>query len=54
MYTYAPIKGYKIDNIYYSDTDGNMKKDKLNKLIYDDNYHISRYYKENGYKNRLL
>jgi hypothetical protein len=39
-------KGYKINNIYYSDNDGAIVKTTLNKLKDDDQIHYSRYYRK--------
>lgn len=38
-------KGYCIKNIYYSNENGNIIKNKIKNLIDDDNKHLSRYYK---------
>jgi len=38
-------KGYSIKNIYYSDENGKIIKNKIQNLINDDNKHLSRYYK---------
>ena len=38
-------KGYKIQNIYYSDSDGNIVKTKLFNLI-NEEQHYSRYYRK--------
>jgi hypothetical protein len=43
---YLPIKkGYKIQNVYYSDNEGNIIKQSLTKLDNEDK-HYSRYYKQ--------
>ena len=39
-------KGYKLNNIYYSDNDGNIIKTSLNKLKNDEEIHISRFYRK--------
>jgi cytidine deaminase len=39
-------KGYKLNNIYYSDNDGNIVKTSLNKLKNDEEIHISRFYRK--------
>jgi cytidine deaminase len=39
-------KGYKINNIYYSDNDGNIVKTTLNKLKNDEEIHYSRFYRK--------
>jgi hypothetical protein len=40
-----PKKGYKIQNIYYSDTDGNIVKTNLFKLM-NTEQHYSRFYRK--------
>lgn len=47
MQTIPHKKGYKIENVYYSDNDGNIVKTTLSKLINEDVQHYSRYYKKN-------
>ena len=37
-------KGYKIKNVYYSCTDGSIKKEHLNKLSQDENQYITKFY----------
>lgn len=49
---YSPIKGYKINNVYYSDTNGEIIKKKLSHMFSEGNYHFSSYYK-NIQKNKL-
>lgn len=44
MKTLPEKKGYKIQNIYYSDADGNIVKTTLNNLDIEEK-HISKYYK---------
>jgi cytidine deaminase len=39
-------KGYKINNIYYSDNDGAIVKTTLNKLKNDEQIHYSRFYRK--------
>jgi len=45
----AESRGYKINKIYYSNSDGNIECHKLNDLIASNNLHISAYYKTNNY-----
>lgn len=45
--------GYKINNVYYSNSDGTLTKTTLSQLIHSNDYHISRYYRENGYNSYL-
>ena len=42
-------KGYKINNIFYTDQNGNIEKKKLGELLNDD-LHISRMYTERSFK----
>ena len=41
----APKKGYRINKVYYTDDKGNLIENRLNKLILEENYHISKYYR---------
>ena len=45
----AEYKGYKINNIYFSNKDGNIECHRLINLIYSNDLHISSYYKLNNY-----
>jgi hypothetical protein len=38
-------KGYKIEDIYYSDYDGSIVKTSLKKLSVDDSVHVSGFYR---------
>lgn len=38
-------KGYKIEDIYYSDYDGSIVKTSLGKLAMDDSVHVSGFYR---------
>ena len=42
-------KGYIIKNVSYSDSTGEIITTSLNKLISDENFHVSKYYKNNSY-----
>ena len=46
METIPDKKGYKIQNIYYSDNDGNIIKTTLNSLK-NEEHHYSRFYRQN-------
>lgn len=51
MYNFAlKKKGYKINNVYYSTTDGTIEKKKLTTLIFEEEFHVSRYYKKTNFK----
>lgn len=50
MFCYATKKGYRITNVYYSTADGTIQKKKLLDLIFNDELHISRYYKLHNLK----
>ncbi len=54
MYSYAPKKGYKICNVYYSNSQGEIVKDKLTNLIRSDNKHVTRYYRSKGIDSQWL
>lgn len=41
-------KGYVIDKIYYSDESGNIVSSNISKLLYDEQPHVSRFYKGNN------
>jgi cytidine deaminase len=43
-------KGYRVKNIYYSNTNGKIIKKSLNTLMYDDEIHVSRFYREKKFK----
>ena len=45
----AEARGYKINKIYYSNSDGKIECHNLNDLITSDILHISAYYKINNY-----
>lgn len=45
MKNLCPQKGYKINNIYYSDENGIIIEKKLSNMIREGNYHYSSYYK---------
>lgn len=43
-------KGYIIKNVSYSDSNGEIITTSLNKLISDENFHVSKYYKNRNFK----
>ena len=47
-------KGYKVKNIFYSDDKGNIIKKTLNSLLYKEDYHVSRFYRENNFKSSII
>ena len=42
----APLKGYKIDKVFFTNECRNIVGCKLNDLINDPNKHVTKYYKE--------
>jgi len=54
MKDFAPIMGYRINWIYYSDEKGLMQKTKLNELFKSNTFHVSSYYKNSHFKHPLL
>lgn len=50
----APLMGYKIKWIYYSDENGELQRTKLKDLFSDGDFHLSSYYRNSGYKHKLL
>jgi hypothetical protein len=44
METIPERKGYKLQNIYYSDDKGNINKTSLN-ILKNEEHHYSRYYR---------
>ena len=48
-----PKKGYKIDNIHYSDNEGNIIRSSLAKLDTEEK-HFSKYYRRKPNSNALL
>jgi cytidine deaminase len=49
MCTLPQKKGYKINNIFYTDQNGTIEKKKLGELLNDD-LHISRMYTDKNFK----
>ena len=45
--------GYRIKNVIYSNSDGTFTKAKLTDLVHSNHQHISRFYRNNGYKSSL-
>lgn len=45
LYKHLPVKGYILDTIYYSASDGELKETNLSLLTKED-MHMTRYYKE--------
>jgi len=43
-------KGYIIKNVSYSESTGEIITTSLNKLISDENFHVSKYYKNHNFK----
>lgn len=41
-----PDKGYKLQNVYYSDQEGNICQSTLRGLFKDEHIHMSRYYRD--------
>lgn len=53
MCTLAPKKGYRIMNVFYTNSDGNIEKHKLSSLVSSDNVHVSKLFSVRGYKHKL-
>lgn len=47
-------RGYIVKNISYSDANGNIVNISLKKLIEEDDYHISRYYRMHNFQYKML
>ena len=45
-------KGYKIEDIYYSENDRTIVKTNINKLLNESSHHMSSYYRNNRYLQR--
>ena len=43
-------KGYKIENVYYSENDETIIKSNVNKLLDENNHHVTSYYRNNMHK----
>jgi cytidine deaminase len=43
-------KGYKVRNIYYSNEDGKIIRKTLTDLLYNEELHMSRFYREKNFK----
>lgn len=54
MKDYAPLMGYRINWVYYSDENGRLKKSKLNDLICAPDLYLTSYYRNNNFKHPLL
>jgi cytidine deaminase len=54
MFCYATKKGYKVNNVYYSTADGTIQKKKLLDLIFNEELHVSRYYKVHNLKHAWI
>jgi len=50
MFCYATKKGYKVNNVYYSTKDGTIQKKKLLDLIFNEELHVSKYYRLHNLK----
>jgi len=53
MSTIPQKKGYKINNIFYTNGEGNIEKHKLQSLLYSDDIHVSKHFSDRGYKLNL-
>ena len=45
-------RGYKIEDIYYSENNGTIIKTNINKLLNEPVHHVSSYYRNNQYLHR--
>jgi len=45
-----PKRGYKMDDVYYTDKEGMIQKIKFNKLVHEKDVHISSYYRHSNFK----
>jgi cytidine deaminase len=45
-------RGYKIEDIYYSENDETIIKTSINKLLNESSHHISSYYRNSRYLQR--
>lgn len=46
LQTKLPEKGYKIQNIFYTNQQGDIREETLKSLLEDENMHMSKYYRE--------
>ena len=44
-----PKKGYVVNDVYYSDRDGNIVATRLASLLQEENPHLSTYYKQRNF-----
>jgi cytidine deaminase len=51
MKNYTETFGYKIDNVYYTNCEGNIENKKLKTLLIEKQFHFSSYYKYLNDKN---
>ena len=45
--------GFKINRVVYSDSDGNLIKTTMNKLLKSNDHHITKYYRNTKYKSHF-
>ncbi len=53
MYRELPIKGYNLEDVYYTDSEGVICCKKFIELLDDDTPHVSKYYKERNMANKF-
>jgi hypothetical protein len=54
MLNNAPMKGYRIEWVYFTTMEGNLERHKLSHLIQSGKYHVSSFYKNSNFKHPLL
>ena len=53
IYKIPPLRGYTIDSIIYSNSDGRLEEHHPIELLVEDNYHISSYYSSRNYEPKI-
>ena len=54
LMSHPQMYGYKIDKIYYTDSKGDIICTKLTVLIHDTNQHVTKCYREKGYRGKYV
>jgi len=50
LYKILPEKGYILNDVYFSDREGNIVFSRLSSMLQEENPHLSTYYRERNYK----
>lgn len=53
IYKIPPLRGYTVDSVIYSNSDGELEEHHPIELLIEDNYHISSYFSSRNYKPKI-